>query len=127
MVIAGAIGVLLAAMGVGAWPLAARQAPATPEIRLASAQGEFTTGGILYGVAAFSTNNALAVGMTSAGPRREALIVRWNGTAWKQVGGLARQAAASKGVTVVSAREAWAVGGTSAGKTILHWNGVTWK
>ena len=60
------------------------------------------------------------------------LILRWNGTAWKQVPSPSPGAGASlSGVAATSAGSAWAVGFTrpaSAAKTlILRWNGTAWK
>jgi hypothetical protein len=90
------------------------------------------TSSSLSGVAAVSATSAWAVGYTfaSTGGSPKTLILRWNGTAWKQVpsptpaggGGLF-------GVAADSADSAWAVGFTGADtKTlILRWNGATWK
>lgn len=64
------------------------------------------TGTVLGRVAATSADQAWAVGVTSD---NKTLILRWNGTAWHRVtspiisGGLTD-------VTVISARDAWAVG-----------------
>jgi hypothetical protein len=86
-----------------------------------------------YAVAATSASNAWAVG-SEAPPLGggNTLILHWNGKRWKQVpspspsredvgDGFGRVAA-------VSARSAWAVGGTGIGTTlIVRWNGKTWK
>src|SRR5580692_8753641 len=85
-----------------------------------------TFGGILYGVAATSASNAWAVGIT--GPGGRALILRWNGRAWKRV--ITRSAVRSsvlQAVTATSARNAWAVGEAGGIALILHWNGRTWR
>jgi hypothetical protein len=84
--------------------------------------------GLLDGVAATSARNAWAVGQALTG---KTMILRWNGTHWKQVpsptppGGGALYA-----VAAISGRSAWAVGGSGNPpfKTeILHWNGTAWK
>jgi hypothetical protein len=89
----------------------------------------------LRGVAVVSARNAWAVGFIhppdGAGPRaastHAALILHWNGTAWKQVpspnpGGPVNL----WGVAATSARDAWAVGWYGK-PLILHWNGSAWK
>jgi hypothetical protein len=85
----------------------------------------------LLGVAAVSARDAWAVGCKACDSGEdEALIERWDGTAWKPV----RPPALGPerflyGVAAVSARDAWAVGVNEPdGKTlILHWNGTAWK
>ncbi|HEY7143381.1 MAG TPA: hypothetical protein VH637_03970 [Streptosporangiaceae bacterium] len=89
----------------------------------------------LFGVAAASARNAWAVGYRYNGTADQTLIEHWNGKTWKQVhspspGGSVRNSELL-GVTTVSARGAWAVGGY-AGVTyqhtlIEHWNGKTWR
>jgi hypothetical protein len=55
------------------------------------------------------------------------LILRWNGTAWKQVPSSNPSGGRLLAVAATSASNAWAVG-TGTGKTlILRWNGTTWK
>ncbi len=60
-------------------------------------------------------------------------IVHWNGTAWKRMPSPGPPAGPNLyGVAATSARNAWAVGGTSitdaGSKTlVLDWNGTTWK
>ncbi len=115
---------IIAAMGLFAAP----SAGALPA-HLASGAGSdgqaisFTISGFLRGVAATSASNAWAVGGDNAG----ALIVHWNGSAWKRVripviaGGFLGSVAAT------SATNAWAVGSGSACALILHWNGRAWK
>ncbi len=91
----------------------------------------------LDGVAAASAGSVWAVGGTSPNTRTgQTLILRWNGTAWTQVpspDGAGGYAAGLSAVTVVSARDAWAVGASSGPGTgcacvslIVHWNGTTW-
>ena len=67
---------LLAAAGAGIG--AAAPLPDTQSGR----PGVVTASGTLYGVAAASASNAWAVGYTVASGGT-ALIIRWNGTAWK--------------------------------------------
>jgi hypothetical protein len=82
----------------------------------------------LYGVAAVSARSAWAVGTyLDAGFNFRTLILRWNGTAWKQVPSPNPSGGRLLAVAATSASNAWAVG-TGAGKTlILRWNGTTWK
>ena len=89
----------------------------------------------LDGVAVLSSCDAWAVGSYSNGAARQALVVRWRGSAWKKVaspdpGGPSHDNELS-GVAATSASAAWAVGGYVSGtafKTlILRWNGAAWK
>ena len=81
-------------------------------------------------MAATSATNAWAVGYTGTSAGTKTLILRWNGSAWKQVPSPGGDAGLS-GVAATSAGSAWAVGfnATSVGnKTlILRWNGTAWK
>jgi hypothetical protein len=77
-------------------------------------------------VAATSASNAWAVGYTRK--TGKTLILRWNGTAWQHVpsptpGSLSQLL----GVTVTSARNAWAAGWDLKGLILQHWNGAAWK
>jgi hypothetical protein len=90
----------------------------------------------LYGVAATSPSNAWAVGGSYDGSAYQTLVLRWNGTAWKQVAspnpGGSSVGNSLSGVTALSAAEAWAVGistNTAGGSLtlILRWNGTAWK
>jgi hypothetical protein len=83
----------------------------------------------LTGVAVTSARNAWAVGSTSAaGP----LILHWNGTAWTRVprveASAARALAGSSlyGVSVISSRDAWAVGSIGYYTVMGPWNGRVW-
>jgi hypothetical protein len=83
-------------------------------------------------VAATSAGNAWVVGTYSVGTRARTLILRWNGTAWKQVPSriISGPACCASGlVAATSARDAWAVGsvGSSDNTLMLRWNGATWK
>jgi hypothetical protein len=92
---------------------------------------------VLSGVAIASASNAWAVGSYegNTAPRHDqTLIEHWNGRSWNQVpsphpGGESWLTA----VTVVSSRNAWAVGAYAnqvGGRNKLftvHWNGKTWR
>jgi hypothetical protein len=92
----------------------------------------------LYGVAVVSSRRAWAVGdysNSNSGTRARALILRWNGTAWKRVRSPNPGSALDNltGVAATSASNAWAVGydnngvGTASRTLIEHWNGTAWK
>ena len=89
-------------------------------------------GAALRSVAATSTNNAWAVGVSGCGCMASShwpFILRWNGTAWKQVPSAIQSVNTSlSAVAATSESNAWAVGTTGAGKTLIeHWNGTAWK
>jgi hypothetical protein len=93
-------------------------------------------GGGLNGVAAASASSAWAVGYTGAKDSGKALMLHWNGKAWSRVTSpavLNGTTGALTAITVVNAKDAWAVGYTGAfasGKEhslILHWNGSAWS
>ena len=91
------------------------------------------------GVAATSARNAWATGYNcpaSGGGSCQPLTLRWNGIAWKRVRSPNPPSQPRGnwlfGVAATSARNAWAVGGTSitdasSGTFILRWNGTAWK
>jgi hypothetical protein len=96
--------------------------------------------GDLESVSATSARNAWAVGIvgngggTGVGPTNTALILHWNGSAWRRVAAhLPRTLGNLRGVTVISASDAWAVGCTGcsaegAGDPVTdHWNGRSWQ
>ncbi len=86
-----------------------------------------TPGGyVLHAVAAWSARNAWAVGSAERGTSSSALILRWNGVSWKRVAAPGGRGAELAGVTVTSARSAWAVGGAGGRPLVLHWNGTRW-
>jgi len=92
----------------------------------------------LMSVAASSPSNAWAVGWFDSHGTQKALILHWNGIAWKRFtspsvdrpsvnGGVNTLS----GVTILSAKDAWAVGTYSTLSTAqvtmaAHWNGKTW-
>jgi hypothetical protein len=99
------------------------------------------TGMALNGVDTRSANSAWAVGsydVASPPPATIPLILRWNGTAWTQATTPTLKPTDYnndlRAVTSVSAKNAWAVGGSSPNGSaqvpatiILHWNGTSWK
>jgi hypothetical protein len=89
-------------------------------------------GAALVSVAATSADNAWAVGASGCGCLPSSFwpfILRWNGTAWEQVPSAIQSVETRlSGVAATSASNAWAVGTTGTGKTLIeHWNGVAWK
>src|SRR6059058_2781047 len=88
------------------------------------------TANSLSSVSAVSGSDAWAAGYysNSAGVRKT-LILRWDGTAWTQAPSPSPGSGDSqlRGVSAVSARDAWAVGDAGDGvPLILRWNGTTW-
>jgi hypothetical protein len=84
----------------------------------------------LQGVDGTSATNAWAVGNYLAGAYRQAMILHFNGTAWKVQKRFAPNAAAEAllfQVSATSAKNAWAVGEANNRTVILHWNGKKWK
>jgi hypothetical protein len=87
----------------------------------------------LFGVTAFSATGAWAVGYHRAADVREALIARWNGTAWTvspspDPGTVDNQLF---GIAALAAGDAWTVGtyATNAVREPLaeHWDGQAWS
>jgi hypothetical protein len=74
-----------------------------------------------------------AVGFTEASTGSKTMILRWNGTAWRQVSSpnpYCPTCDSLYGVTATSATSAWAVGTVQVGSdnvVILRWNGTAWK
>jgi hypothetical protein len=90
----------------------------------------------LTGVTAISPADAWAVGFTGTieDPHPRALIVHWNGHAWKQVPAPAIPGGGTlRAVSAYSAGDVWAVGQTGRstsskpGTLTLHWNGRKWS
>jgi hypothetical protein len=98
----------------------------------------------LFAIGAASSSNAWAVGERwvnspyRSGPRQVPypLIEHWNGRAWTiaPVGNPNGLPGALYSITVLSAADAWAVGGfqadsptTRIGPLVEHWNGVNWS
>jgi hypothetical protein len=134
--IAGAA--ILAILGVTG-PLAAAQTAAatTASARTAlAAATSYSAAGGLNGVAAAADNNAWAVGYSASSSSPKILMLHWNGSAWSKVASsqlkLIGSAGDLSGITVVNARDAYAVGysGNPLGTThtlLLHWNGAAWS
>jgi len=86
----------------------------------------------LQAVAAASASDAWAVGNAYTTGFAQPLIEHWNGTAWESVPAPSPSPAMPgflTGVTVISARDAWAVGsyGFADQHTLIeHWNGSAW-
>jgi hypothetical protein len=96
--------------------------------------------GELHAVAAVSSSDVWAVGCSGSCNGPDSLILHWNGAKWSTVASPDPGAGFDEltGVSVVSARNAWAVGydcttanclGTDnvTDTLILHWNGSTWS
>jgi hypothetical protein len=94
---------------------------------------DYAAPGALYGVAAASARNAWAVGYAGSESDRKLLMLHWNGTSWTRVTSpkiLDGTAGALSAITVVSAKDAWAVGTTGGAfghALVLHWNGASWS
>ena len=75
---------------------------------------------LLLDVAAISSNDAWAVGTYDDG-NQQALIARWNGTAWSQFPGALYGAAVQlNSVAVVNSNDVWAVGTSPAPRRISN-------
>ena len=88
----------------------------------------------LWSVAVSSKASAWAVGYTNSGgctPECQTAALHWDGRAWKTVSSPDPPAGfldAFLGVVAISRRDAWAVGTTDWGSTIIaHWNGRRWS
>jgi hypothetical protein len=93
--------------------------------------------GALNGAAAASNGSAWAVGyagLSYSSPK--VLMLHWDGKAWSRVTSPGTLTATGElsSVTVVNAKNAWAVGYTGGGigtgkdhSLLLHWNGKAWK
>jgi hypothetical protein len=87
----------------------------------------------LSAVSALSPSAAWAVGVNYAvgdtiGPL-DSLIEQWDGTTWRVVANTGH--GVLNGITVISTRDIWAVGGqlngVGDGSLTMHWNGMTWS
>lgn len=87
------------------------------------------TGYYLRGVVALSRSDAWAVGSAVGGVKT--LIERWDGRRWRITASPSPGAANLQAVSAVSARDVWAVGGTtvrSHERTLIEqWNGRRWR
>lgn len=85
-------------------------------------------GASLNGVAAISSTSAIAVGSFVTGTETYPLILRRHGMKWSRMSPPRNTYGTLWGVTELSASDAWAVGDTTTGRTlILHWNGSKWR
>jgi hypothetical protein len=77
---------------------------------------------------AASAANAWAVGWSNSGANNVALVLHWDGKAWSRSPvTLPTGNTELQGVTVVSARNVWAVGTNEGRPLVLHWNGRKWR
>ena len=125
------MGITATGISVIAASLAAMTAHATPA---PTASTKYSTNGVLNGVAAASNSNAWAVGYTDVNYSPKILMVHWNGNAWSRVTSppvLSGTAGQLSAITVVNAKDAWAVGSSGTLGTshtlLLHWNGSAWS
>jgi hypothetical protein len=86
---------------------------------------------VLYGVAATTSGNAVAVSHYWNGSADQTLVERWNGKAWNVEQSANAEAANSylQGVVAPSATNAFAAGYSldSSYKTLIeHWDGQAW-
>lgn len=79
------------------------------------------------GVIAAAGNIAWTAGLRCGSGGCTPFLMRWTGKSW-QLTSFDSKGARFSGMAVTSAGNAWAVGSTAAGKTLLlHWNGKTWR
>ncbi len=125
------MGISVIAASLAAMPAHAAPARTVPA---RAASTKYTAAGTLYGVAAAASNNAWAVGQAGSNngtPR--ILLLHWNGSAWSRVTkpSLLTGTGSLSGITVVNAKDAWAVGSTGSDtdphSLLLHWNGSAWS
>jgi hypothetical protein len=93
-----------------------------------SPRNPFTTPkyGFSSAVIAAASNLAWAAGEYCGQSGCTPFLMRWTAKAWK-LASFHSKGAVFAGVAVTSAKNAWAVGHTSTGETlILHWNGNAW-
>ena len=111
-------------------------ATAAPARAVLAAATSYTAAGGLNSVAAAADNNAWAVGYSASSSSPKILVLHWNGSAWSKVTRsqlkLIGSAGDLYGITVVNAKDAYAVGysGNPLGTThtlLLHWNGIAWS
>jgi hypothetical protein len=85
----------------------------------------------LRGVAAISANDVWAVGYRG-GTRNETpletLILRWDGTGWRQVASPNVPGGANElsAISAISSNDIWAVGSVSGAPLAMHWDGNAW-
>jgi len=116
------------ALAAGTAAGAPQAQPSEPTARSAAA---YSTAGGLAGVATASASSAWAVGYAGTGSGAKVLMLHYNGSKWSRVTspGVLTATGALTAITVVSARDAWAVGSTGGAShtLLLHWNGSRWS
>jgi hypothetical protein len=95
------------------------------------ASGTEDNGGKIYGLYGRTATDVWAVGYqgTPVFPQVDPLIEHWNGTAWSVVPAASLSDQGVNQLTAVyasAADDAWAVGITSDGGFMQHWDGSTW-
>jgi hypothetical protein len=122
---------------VTAWLLLAGAFAGVLPAQAASVRGVRMASSLLYpalfGVAATSAKDAWAVGFSGTWTASHALVLHWNGTAWRQVPAPDQPGnGIFWGVAATSARTAWVVSGAAqkaldVNKTVIErWNGTAW-
>lgn len=128
------------------WAVGRYQNPLSPEQTLIERWNQHTwsvvsspnpgsASNTLFGVAAVSANDVWAVGrFQNPSSPEQTLIEHWDGQMWSVVSSPDPSSTLNflLGITVVSARNVWAVGGFQnasgiTGTLIEHWNGQTWS
>jgi hypothetical protein len=137
MVAISVTGISMGLAGMVAGPMRAAGAATTTFAKATlPAATSYSAAGGLNGVAAAADNNAWAVGYSASSVSPKILMLHWNGSAWSKVASkqlkLNGSAGELSGITVINARDAYAVGytGDPLGTThtlLLHWNGSTWS
>ena len=80
---------------------------------------------VLYGVAAFSTNDVWAVGAINPYGTPQPLIVHWDGTSWTVATSLPPVSGGQlQGIAITPQHDIWAVGGTASVPLVMHWVGI---
>jgi hypothetical protein len=80
----------------------------------------------LNAVAAISATDAWAVGDGGPPNGNGALVLHWDGRAWKQVKVPSGSGGTLWDVSADASDNVWAVGTNDAGFLVLHWDGVSW-
>lgn len=83
----------------------------------------------LFGVNALSPSEAWAVGYEYAAGNVAALAIHWDGQNWQdvQTADLHGRQSQLYSVSAVSSTDVWAIGNSSSGPLIEHWDGVAWS
>lgn len=84
----------------------------------------------LLGVAARTSNDAWAVGLTNTGEHVDPLTLHWDGKLWSVVSSppsASHDGGGLTGVVILSASDTWAVGGDGLSPFGMHWDGHKWN